>query len=368
MTTVLHVISGLGTGGAETTLVNLACALQQRSLPQHVVSLSGEVSYGEELKRCGIALHSLRLHRAHQMPSRLVMLSRLIRRLRPQLIQGWMYHGNLMAAACHRWTAGRSSRRLLWNLRASNMDSDRYARVIRWGAALSRWPDVVIANSEAGAQFHASQGYQPRVAKVIANGIDTQRFKPDAVARSSLRAELGIPDDAVVVAHVARVDAMKDHATCLAAMTAIPDVVGVLAGAGTEELQTPPNVRALGVRRDVERLYAMSDVVLSTSAFGEGFSNAIAEGMSCGLVPISTDIGDARLIVGDTGHVAVPKDPKAVAAAIAEVTALSSSDRVARGLRARARVMERFSLERAVDTYDALYRSLAAEAGRRAAT
>jgi glycosyltransferase involved in cell wall biosynthesis len=367
MTTVLHIISGLGTGGAETTLVNLACALQGRGLPQHVVSMGGEDSHGDELKRAGIALHPLHLLSAHQLPLRFLALSSLIRRLRPDVIQGWMYHGNLMAAVCHRWVGGRSSRRLLWNLRASNMDSLRYARLIRWGAALSQWPDVVVANSEAGAAFHSSQGYRPRLAKVIANGIDTRRFKPDAVARSSLRAELNIPGDAVVVAHVARVDAMKDHATCLSAMTAIPNVVAVLAGAHTEELQTPPNVRALGLRRDVERLYAMSDIVISTSAFGEGFSNAIAEGMSCGLVPIPTDVGDARLIVGDTGHVIAPRDSKALTAVIAEVAALLPADRANQGLRARARIMERFSLENAVDTYEALYRSLAAQAGAQSA-
>ncbi len=368
MTTVLHVISGLGTGGAETTLVNLSAALQGRGMPQHVVSLGGEDAHGEALSRSGVSLHPLRLSSVYQLPHRFFALSRLVGRLRPDVIQGWMYHGNLMAAACHRWAAGRSSRRLLWNLRASNMDSDRYARVIRWGAALSRSPDVVIANSEAGAAFHASQGYRPRVTKVIANGIDTQRFRPDAAARASLRAELGIAEDAVVVAHVARVDAMKDHATCLAALAAVPRVVGILVGAQTEQLQMPPNVRALGLRRDIEQLYAMSDIVMSSSAFGEGFSNAIAEGMSAGLVPVSTDVGDAQQIVGDTGRVVAPRDPKALAAAIMEVAAVSPAERTARGLRARDRIVGRFSLNSAVDAYEALYRSLAAEAGARSAT
>jgi len=161
---------------------------------------------------------------------------------------------------------------------------------------------------------------------------------------------------------------MKDHATCLSAMAAIPNVIGVLVGAHTRGIADTANVRALGLRRDVERLYAMSDIVVSTSAFGEGFSNAIAEGMSCGLVPVSTDVGDARLIVGDAGHVVAPCDPKALAAAIAGVAALSPADRAARGLRARARIVERFSLENAVDTYEALYRSLAGEAGARAVT
>jgi glycosyltransferase involved in cell wall biosynthesis len=204
-----------------------------------------------------------------------------------------MYHGNLMAALAHRLARGRSDRRLLWNLRASNMDLIRYSRVIRLGSALSAWPDVVIANSRAGALFHASQGFCARRTEIIANGIDTQKFRPDVAARSALRAELGIDTGTVVVMNAARVDPMKDHATFLKAMADVPGIVGIMAGARTETLSAPPNVRAFGLRRDIERLYAMADIVISTSAFGEGFSNAIAEGMGAGLTPIATDVGDA---------------------------------------------------------------------------
>ena len=361
MTAVLHVISGLATGGAETTLTNLVRALQKRGMLQHVVSVGGAGAYGEDIKRAGIALNTLNLTAIHQVPVGILKLSQLIRRVRPEIVQGWMYHGNLMAALSHRLTPGRARRRLLWNLRASNMDATRYARVIRWGAALSALPDLVIANSVAGAEFHVSQGYRTRQTRVIANGIDTERFKPDAAARSVLRAELNIPMEAVVVMHAARVDAMKDHATYLAAMKAVPNIVGIMAGARTDELQAPPNVRALGLRRDVERLYAMADIVISTSAFGEGFSNAIAEGMSSGLVPIATDVGDARLIVGGTGHVVAPRDSAAFAGAMAEVSASSPADRTARGRHARSRIVERFSLRQAVDTYEQLYRSFEAE-------
>jgi glycosyltransferase involved in cell wall biosynthesis len=361
VTSVLHVISGLATGGAETTLANVACALLDRGLAQHVVTLGGEGSHREELKRAGVAVSALNLTSAYQAPRGILTLSQLIRSLRPEVVQGWMYHGNLMAALAHRLAPGRSRRRLLWNLRASNMDASRYASVVRWGRALSGWPDVVIANSEAGASFHASQGYRSRQTKVIANGIDAEKYKPDGVARSALRLELRIPDDAVVVMHVARVDAMKDHPTYLAAMKTVPDVIGIMVGARTDELQAPSNVRGLGLRRDVERLYAMADVVISSSAFGEGFSNSIAEGMSAGLVPISTDVGDARLIVGNTGRVVAPRDPQALAAAVSAEAAAPTSDRTARGLAARARIIEHFSLVQAVDTYERLYRSLTAQ-------
>jgi glycosyltransferase involved in cell wall biosynthesis len=360
LTSILHVISGLETGGAEMSLVQLTCALQQRGLPQHVVSLGGEGANGAAIRSGGVALTALNLASRAQAPIALFRLMRLIHRYRPQVIQGWMYHGNLMAALAHRTAGGRSIRRLLWNLRASNMDAERYGRIIRWSAAVSGWPDIVVSNSNAGLDFHAASGYRPRQTIVIANGIDIGRFQPDAGARVALRAELAIPEDAVVVIHAARVDPMKDHATFFQAMEKIPNAVGIMAGYRTDTLNAPANLHALGLRRDLQRLYAAADIVVSTSAFGEGFSNAVAEGMSAGLIPVSTDVGDARSIVGDTGHVVPARDSVAVAAAISRVMALSAADRVAQGLRARARISEHFSMAAAVDRYQRLYTSVAA--------
>jgi glycosyltransferase involved in cell wall biosynthesis len=176
----------------------------------------------------------------------------------------------------------------------------------------------------------------------------------------AVRAELGIPADALVAIHVARNDPMKDHASFLAAMASQPQVRGLLVGAGTEAFALPGNVRALGLRRDVERLYAASDIVVSTSAYAEGFSNAIAEGMSAGLIPIATDVGDARIVVDDTGTVVPLKDAAAVAAAIGKVAASTPPERTAQGRCARARIVEQFSLDMAVERYERLYRSPAA--------
>jgi Glycosyltransferase len=116
--------------------------------------------------------------------------------------------------------------------------------VVKACALLSRWPDVVTANSAAGLKSHLALGYHPRRTQVLANGIDVDHFRPDAAARVAVRTELGIPENAMVVAHVARVDAMKDHGSFLAAMTALPDVFALLVGAGTEDLAAAPNLFA----------------------------------------------------------------------------------------------------------------------------
>ena len=114
-------------------------------------------------------------------------------------------------------------------------------------------------------------------------------------------------------------------------------------------------MRALGTRRDIERIYATADLVVSSSAFGEGFSNALAEGMSAGLVPVATDVGDARRIIGPTGHVVTPRDPAVLTAAIKAEAILSAEQRRDRGLQARARIVVSFARARAIEAYARLY-------------
>ncbi len=355
MTDVLHIITGLGMGGAEAMLVQLTSALQRRGISQHVISLTSYDERAADLRASGIGLTVLDGGAPAMRLNTVWNLVRITNHLKPRIIQGWMYHGNLAASFCHYVCRERRRRRLLWNLRASNMDEKRYGRLLRLSALVSRSVDVVVANSQAGADFHRAYGYRPKRFEVIDNGINTERFRPDAELRKMIRAELGIADDAVVAINIARVDPMKDHAMFLAAMEKVPRLTGIIAGKNTETLQVPPNVRALGIRRNTESLFAGADIVASTSAFGEGFSNVIAEGMSAGLVPVATDVGDAKRIIGDTGAIVAPGDPAAFASALAAVAMLPESERRRRGLEARARIVQHFTLEKAVEAYAALY-------------
>jgi glycosyltransferase involved in cell wall biosynthesis len=235
------------------------------------------------------------------------------------------------------------------------------ALVVKACAVLSRWPDLVTANSAAGLKSHLALGYRPRRAQVVVNGIDVEEFRPNAAARHAVRTELGIAKDAIVLAHVARVDPMKDHGSFLAAMAALPDLSALLVGAGTENLPAAPNLFRLGRRCDVARLFAAADLVISSSRFGEGFSNVLAEGMACGLPAVASDVGDAKLIIGDSGIVVPPKRPDALTAAIRTLAAESETARAKRGSRARARIVENFAMRQAVHRYVELYESLASQ-------
>lgn len=355
MSTVLHVISGLGVGGAETVLAQLAVRLQQRGHPQYVASLSARGELTDVLESRGVPVTDLTAGSTLKVISAVMRLRREIRRIAPDVVQGWMYHGNLAAALAHLSVLQSSRRRLYWNLRASNMDITRYGRVIKWNVRLSGVPDIVIANSNAGLQFHFAQGLKARRTEVVPNGIDTEKFRPDPVARATLRAAYNIGQNDLVIIHVARVDPMKDHSTFLAAMKALPQLRAILVGAGTEHLQLPPNVIAVGRLSDVERLYPAADIVASSSAFGEGFSNAIAEGMSAGLVPVATNVGDADLILDRVGHIVPPSDAGAFAAALSTIAELSPDARRNLGLQARSHIVRNFALQLAVEKYEQLY-------------
>ena len=115
---------------------------------------------------------------------------------------------------------------------------------------------------------------------------------------------------------VARRDPMKDHETFIKAIDQIPSAIGILPGKGTDELPDQPNLRRLGVREDIERIYAACDIVCLCSSFGEGFPNVLVEGMAAGLAPVATDVGDCARIIGDAGEIVPPRDVEAFAGAV----------------------------------------------------
>ena len=359
---ILFVTTDLFVGGAESMLTRLVTAPTRLADEITVVSLLPEGAYINELRQAGSDVVELNFRTVRGTASGLVRLTKLIAERKPDIVQGWMYHGDLAALIALFLSGRRPTTRLVWSIRCSDLDFSRYGLglrlVVRACALFSRLPDVVTANSFAGMKDHLQLGYRPRRSEVFVNGVDVDRFRPDAAARTEVRRELGIASGDTVVAHVARVDPMKDHAGFLAAMAQLPDLRAMLVGAGTEALPAAPNLIRLGRRRDVSRLLAAADFIVSSSCYGEGFSNALAEGMASGLLPVATDVGDARLILGDTGLIVPPGDPDALAAAIRRLAQEPAEVRAERCARARARIATTYAMDLAVKRLADLYASL----------
>jgi glycosyltransferase involved in cell wall biosynthesis len=355
---ILHVITDLDTGGAETMLARLATAPENTS-ENIVLSLLPNGRMAAVLRDADVEVVEANFSSLSGVLRGLMRLSGVIRRSKPDIVQGWMYHGDL-AALLGLVLSGRWRKTyLVWGIRCSGMDFARYRRqlrlVVKACALFSRWPDAIIANSDAGMATHRAIGYRGRRNDVIANGVDLNVFRPDAAARKAVRDELGIAGDVPLLVHPARVDPMKDHRTFLDAMALLPKVLAIVIGAGTENLAVPPNVHRLGLRTDMPRMLAAADFVVSSSAFGEGFSNALLEGMACGLPAIATDVGAAAHILGGTGMVVPPRDAKALAAAIATLTQENRAQYNDRSRRARDRIAGNFSIEHTIRQFDAVY-------------
>ncbi len=356
--TVLHVIAARGIGGAEHMLMALVAAKRDKPVSQAVVNLMADAEFAAAVRATGVPVYELDLRFFAQLPLVLVRLARLIRQLRPSAIQTWLYYSDLLSLWALKLSGHRSVTQLYWGVRCSDMDLSQYRRSLRWAvsacARRSKEPDAIISNSFAGVTAHRALGYAPRHFAVIPNGIDCDRFKPDASARARLRDEIGISASAPVVIHVARIDPMKDHASLIALARILPDVTFVLVGKDTGSLDAPSNVVALGARRDVASLYSVADVAISTS-LTEGFPNVIAEAMACGVPVVATDVGDSKRIIGDTGLTVTPRDIAAMKAALQSLLDEPPPSRAQRIAACRWRIEQKFSLKRAVAAFDTLH-------------
>jgi glycosyltransferase involved in cell wall biosynthesis len=365
MATVVHLITGLETGGAEHMLARLVTRLDPERHRSIVVSLTGLGAVGPMLAQAGISVFSLDIGRGRPDPRGLFRLVRLLRRLRPDILQTWLYHADLLGLLAK---PAAPFCRLFWNIRCT--ESIEGGLVRRLLAARSQAPDAVVVNSQTGRRFHEAIGYRPRRWEFIPNGCDTGVFCFDPTGRASVRGELGIPDNAVAIGLPARFHPMKDHATFLAAARLLawrrPEAVFVLAGPGVDHSNRvlrdaiaaqglAERVRLLGDRRDMASVYSALDIASLSSSFGEGCPNVVAEAMACGLPCAATDCGDAAELIGPAGRVVPVRDPVALAAAWEALCALGADGRRALGAVARWRIVDVYDLDRVTARYDALY-------------
>jgi len=371
---IVHLITGLNVGGAERVLANLVRSSDGSRFRHVVVSMIEPGPVGMELAAAGAEVHGLGMRRGVPSIPGLVRMVRILRRSRPCVLQCWMYHANLLGLLAGKWAR---VPHIVWGVHSTDLDFSRYRRLTRWVvracAWLSRFPDSIVVVSEAAKKDHESWGYPALRMVVIPNGFDLDHFRPDPVARVSVRRELYLADEAPLVGLIARFHPKKDHQTFLRAAAQLhkwmPDVRFLLAGAGVTP-QNPELCRAirenelegfvflLGRRNDVARLMASLDILSLSSSFGEAFPLVVGEAMACGVPCVVTDVGDSAFIVGDTGSVVLAGNPEALARGLADMMDLGSDGRKALGQRARQRVEARFSQARMVEAYESLYERL----------
>jgi glycosyltransferase involved in cell wall biosynthesis len=367
---VLHIITGLGSGGAEALLFRLAT---RESIFEHqVIALSGRDWYTPLLEQHGIKVLHLNMGSAISGVRMLGRISSLIEESGADVIQAWMYGPNLVAGLFAR----QYGIPVVWGIHTSTFEgvgilSRVAARV--GGAFAARLADFVINCSSRSAKIHARMGYSSVAGAVIKNGYDPDEFFPDQDSRSAARRELGVAQDKFLIGTIARWNRQKDipnlvSALALAKKDGVPfscvmigrgldrfnlELKEILSDAGCQN-----SVQCLGERRDVQSLARAIDIHILPSCGGEAFPNVVAESMLSGTPNIVTDVGDASQMVGETGWVVAPRDPAGLAKSIGKAFAEWRCRPLRweqRKLAARERISRNFTFDRMARSYEEIW-------------
>lgn len=370
---VLHIISGLNDGGAEAILYRLC--LHDKKNSHTVISLMDEGKYGSLLRDAGVDVHCLDIPQSRITPRGILALYRLIRLIKPDAVQTWMFHADLVGGVTAK-LAGFNN--ITWGIHTTTLDSKKSKRstilTTKLCAKLS-WvvPKKIACCAHKSLEVHRALGYDPKKMIVVNNGYDLSQFFIDPTLGRHVRQELFMDESMPLLGMVGRFDPQKDHANLLSALVIVKKsntpFKCLLVGSGLNpenatlkqwliEKDLIEDVLLLGQRPDVPAIMNALDIHVLSSAYGEAFPNVLNEAMACGTPCVTTDQGDSALIVDQTGWVVPSNNPPALAAAILSALQEKRDNPhkwATRQEMARKRVQDNFSIETMIAKYQAVW-------------
>jgi glycosyltransferase involved in cell wall biosynthesis len=360
-------ITGLDHGGAETQLLRLTAALQDRGWEVLVISILPCAEFGRSLAGPGVRVESLDLRRGAEGLRALWLLVRLLRGWRPAVLTSFLYHANLLGRV-----AGRLSG---VPVVISSERCDRYGGRHRYWllGATDRWADATVTNSRlVGERLVRERVIDGGRLRVVPNALSATWAVAEGGERQGVREALGVADDEFLWVAVGRVDPAKDYPTLLRAFDLHrrnhPRSQLRIAGAGDPGAPLaalPPELRAasagafLGHRDDVRELLAAADGFVMSSRI-EGFPNALMEALASGLPAVATAVGGVAELVEDGvgGFLAPAEDPRRLAEAMGRLEALPEERRRQMGEAGREHVLGVCGLTAVVNVWESLFEEL----------
>ncbi|MDC1359164.1 glycosyltransferase [Gammaproteobacteria bacterium] len=371
---VVHIISDLGSGGAERSLFKLAESNLANTYDFSVICLQGEGMYSQKLRRQGINVIALNLNYFNFL-FKLFPLASYLYKVRPQIIQGWMYHGNIAALIGKYMLFAKP--KLVWNIRHS-LHSIKYEKkttqaIIYINKAFSQAANLIIYNSSNSLAQHNKYGFAKSLTSVIENGFD-ETIELNIMARNELRERHKFTESTVVIGHVARFHPMKGHEVFIKAALMIleinPCVEILMIGRNIDwnnaDLikQIPKDYHHrftfLGEVDNAAQFMNAMDIFALSSLWGEGFPNVLGEAMLLKIPCIANNIGGCDEIMGDTGIlIDMPCSIDKWRVHLTDCISMSSEERSTFGKRGRDRVITSFSMDRTQSMYDQVYKQFA---------
>jgi glycosyltransferase involved in cell wall biosynthesis len=371
MPKVLHVISGLKVGGAEMMLHRLIVSARGGTYEHVVVSLDPVGEMRTRFEEAGIELVVFDFK--HSPIAHFFRLVSLIRRVKPDIVQSWLYHADLLGGLAARMAG---NRHVIWGIRTTDIrvgGSSTTAIVLWLCARFSRWiPQIIVSAAEASRQSHITAGYDAKKMVVVSNGYDFLWLKASADERESLREQCGIKQNDVVVGSLGRFHADKDQENFVRSAAVLaqqyPQLRFLMVGRDLAWDNTQlvdwivstgfkDRFVLLGERTDVPQCLVAMDIFCLHSRT-EGFPNVLAEAMAMGLPCVTTDVGDAAMLLADAGVVVPKGNAVALALGVGKLLALEQGALHKLGMQAKGRVEAEFSMKRAREQFEDIYRTM----------
>ena len=358
---VCHIIVNTDVGGAERSLLTQIHDQVKLFDQTIVISLIGAGKIGEQIMELDkVTFFALNMDKHLFDLPKLIKLKTIIKTSRPDLIVSWMYHANVVSALLNKYSA------IIWNIRHSlddyNNEKLTTKIIMRIAGKLSSAPDKIVYNSDSSRKQHtAILGYNTERGITIHNGVDLSRF--------SINEARPLPDQEVTVGTIGRFHPIKDHALFISMISELKRM-GIkfkarMAGRDinhqNRELKklifkydVGNDLELLGELNDVTTFYGSIDLLIVTSR-AEGFPNVIAEAMACGCPCVSTDVGEARFIIGNTGKLFHVGDLKELVGAVNSFYRMPGEEWKACRLGARNRIASIFPQTRCNTQFADLY-------------
>ena len=361
---VTHIITGLESGGAERFLFNFLTTNLKGKIKNNVISLMSEGYYGPLFKKKKIPLKCLNMKRGEINFQSLKNLKKILENQKPDIIQGWMYHGNV--AAMIGAFMLKKKPKLSWNIRLSleafSQMKFNTRLAIKLGAIFSKKPDAIIYNSLRSLSQHHKIGFSMNNDFYIPNGFDINKWHPSNKMKSRIRNLLKISKKTKVIGYVGRGEDQKDLPNLFKAFDIVKkknlDIILVAVGKNLKKYAIDTDrIIFLGLRSDVQNLMKSFDIFCLSSK-AEGFPNVIGEAMLSGLPCITTDVGDAKEIVGNTGWVIPANNPLLLANCIDKVIKIKPEKLKKYSKYARQKIISKYDINHIKNEYISLYHSL----------